>query len=131
MDLEKEQDKLREERNKLQDKINLIQKEIDEIEIKKYKVENFLNKYIRIVYDNTITIMYVKKVERLFFGPKFIGHKFIHYLCSSEYNSLYICKNGSFSSIRWADVSKLITIITKEEAVKYVQEVINDVNYFK
>ena len=93
MNLEKEQDKLREERNKLQDKINLIQKEIDEIEIKKYKVENFLNKYIRIVYDNTITIMYVKKVERLFFGPKFIGPRFGHYLFSSECSSLCICKD--------------------------------------
>ena len=131
MDLEKEQDKLRKERNKLQDKINLIQKEIDEIEIKKYKVENFLNKYIRIVTDNTITIMYVKKIERLLFGPKFIGPRFGHFLFSSGYSSLYIYQDSYFSTIKWNDVHKFITIITKEEAAKYVQEAINDVNYFK
>lgn len=128
MNIEKEQNRLREERNKLQDQINLIQKQIDKLEIQKHDVNDYLHQYVRIIHNNVITIMYIEKIERLLYGPKFIGPMVSQYL---TYNSLVFNSVSSFVAIKWEDVHKSVTIITKEEATKYVQEVINDINYFK
>ena len=131
MDLDIKLNKLREERNKLQDRISLIQKQIDELEIQKYDVNKYLNQYIRILYNNVVTIMYVEKVERLLYGPKFIGPRFSQYLFDVKSNALHIGRDDYFCAVAWNKVHKIVTIITKEEATKYVQETFCDINYFK
>ena len=128
MNIEKEQNRLREERNKLQDQVNLIQNQIDKLEIQKHDIDNYLHQYVRIIHNNVITIMYIKKIERLVYGPEFIGPMVNQYL---TYNSLVFNSVSSFVAIKWEDVHKSVTIITKEAAAKYVKEVIHDINYFK
>ena len=128
MSIEKEQNRLREERNKLQDQVNLIQKQIDKLEIQKHDVNNYLHQYVRIIHNNVIIIMYIEEIERRIYGPEFIGPMVSQYL---TYNSLVFNRVSSFVAIKWEDVHKSVTIITKEAAAKYVKEVIHDINYFK
>ena len=128
MNIEKEQNRLREERNKLQDQVNLIQNQIDELEIQKHDVNDYLHQYVRIIHNNVIIIMYIEKIKRLVYGPEFIGPMVSQHL---TYNSLVFNSVSSFISIKWEDVHKSVTIIAKEEAAKYVKEVIHDINYFK
>lgn len=128
MNIEKEQNRLREERNKLQDQVNLIQNQIDKLEIQKHDVNNYLHQYVRIIHNNVIIIMYIEKIKRLVYGPEFIGPMVNQYL---TYNSLVFNSVSSFVAIKWEDVHKSVTIITKEAAAKYVKEVIHDINYFK
>ena len=128
MDLDIKQNKLREERNKLQDQINLIQKQIDKLEIQKHDVNDYLHQYVRIIHNNVITIMYIEEIERRIYGPEFIGPMVSQYL---TYNSLVFNSVSSFVAMKWENVHKSVTIITKEEAAKYVKEVIHDINYFK
>ena len=128
MNIEKEQNRLREERNKLQDQVNLIQNQIDKLEIQKHDIDNYLHQYVRIIHNNVIIIMYIEKIKRLVYGPEFIGPMVNQYL---TYNSLVFNSVSSFVAIKWEDVHKSVTIITKEEAAKYVKEVIHDINYFK
>ena len=128
MNIEKEQNRLREERNRLQDQVNLIQNQIDKLEIQKHDIDNYLHQYVRIIHNNVIIIMYIEKIKRLVYGPEFIGPMVNQYL---TYNSLVFNRVSSFVAMKWEDVHKSVTIITKEEAAKYVKEIIHDINYFK
>lgn len=128
---EEEQNKLRKERNELQKQIDAIQNRIDKLEIEKYDADKYLNCYIKTEIGNTINIMYVKKITRLYSGPRFTGPMVSHhsYLKGDNVVSLYI--ECSISSISWKSLNNSITIITKEEAVKLTKQYIESVNFFK
>ena len=128
---EEEQNKLRKERNELQKQIDAIQNRIDKLEIEKYDADKYLNCYIKMEIGNTINIMYVKKITRLYSGPKFTGPVVTYHSYLKGDNIVSLYTEYSISSILWKNLDSSITIITKEEATKYVQEAVNDVNYFK
>lgn len=127
---EEEQNKLRQKRNELQKQIDAIQNRIDKLEIEKYNTDRYLNCYIKVELDNTINIMYVKKITRLYSGPRFTGPVVICYRYSKGDN-VCLYTECSISSISWENLDSSITIITKEEAAKLTKQYIEFVNFFK
>lgn len=128
---EEEQNKLRQERNELQKQIDAIQNRIDKLEIEKYDADKYLNCYIKTEIGNTINIMYVKKIERLYSGPRFIGPAVVYHSYLKGDNIVNLYAECSISSIPWKSLNNSVTIITKEEAVKLTRQYIEFVNFFK
>ena len=128
---EEEQNKLRKERNELQKQIDAIQNRIDKLEIEKYDADKYLNCYIKTEIGNTINIMYVKKITRLYSGPRFTGPVAVYYSYLKGDNVVSLYTECSISSISWKNLDSSITIITKEEAAKLTKQYIEFVNFFK
>lgn len=128
---EEEQNKLRKERNELQKQIDAIQNRIDKLEIEKYDADKYLNCYIKTEIGNTINIMYVKKITRLYSGPRFTGPVVIYHSYLKGDNVVSLYAECSISSISWKSLNNRVTIITKEEAVKLTKQYIESVNFFK
>lgn len=128
---EEEQNKLRKERNELQKQIDAIQNRIDKLEIEKYDADKYLNCYIKTEIGNTINIMYVKKITRLYSGPRFTGPVAVYHSYLKGDNIVSLYTECSISSISWKGLNNSITIITKEEAAKLTKQYIEFVNFFK
>ena len=111
------QDELRKIRNEYADKQQEIQKQIDELELKKYDVEQFIGKIIIIkdilgaVY-HTYSYMIVDRVERLYSGPRFYGKSIdITYSNSTKIgNSIQMWERSEYSGFSWKGVDTIKTI---------------------
>ena len=128
--VEEELGKLRQERNELQEQVNAIQNKIDKLELEKYDVNKYLNCYVKTEKDNAINIMYVKKITRLYSGPKLTGPVVSYHSYSKGDNFVCLYVECSISSLSWKNLDS-ITIITKEEAARLTKQYIEFVNFFK
>ena len=75
--------------------------------------------------------MYVKKITRLYSGPRFTGPMISYHSYLKGDNVVSLYTECSISSVSWKGLNNSITIITKEEAAKLTKQYIEFVNFFK
>jgi len=133
--LSSKQDELRKIRNDYADKQQEIQKQIDDLEIKKYDVEQFIGKII-VIKDllgalyHTYEYMVVDRVERLYSGPRFYGKTIsITYSDSCKIgNSMQLWERSEYNGINWEGVDAIKTV-EPEKVKRQINNLLNIFDY--
>ena len=91
---------------------------LDELVMKEYNVDMYMNQYICISNEKEFTYMYVNKMDRLNCSVRFHGPTFESYLMWMS-----ILPNSS-TEVYYKDIKTRVKIITKEEFYKELDKVI-------
>ena len=122
-ELQIRQDDLRKKRNALYDAANEIQKEIDEIELKKYNVDQYQGKFIKIETPNTKKIIRVDFISRLYRYPKFQGPGiYVYNHVDYETNDFIYHPDMTIEPVSYETIDKEISLSSKEEYLELLNK---------
>ena len=126
-ELTRYQDELREKRNALYAEATKLQNEIDNIEIKRFNVDDLVGKCL--VYKNefsdTSYYIKVKEIKRLYKGPRLIGQLF-YINDKKEDLSLFLYGRSSIDIDGWEKARDRLVEISEEEYNRVLDKAINE-----